>query len=366
MDIRKQVLTSMHRCYACAPLAVGGQWGVQFATEGEGPCLRFTGPDFTRVETVWDGPGGTMTMVPLPGRVDGAFLAVQRFFRMFQWEEAGLALACPPATPGGPWRVRGLCTLPYVHRFDVLTGADGVHYLVAATLAGNKASKDDWSSPGRLLWARLHEDAGGPLTFAALGEGITQNHGYWRGMWQGRMSGFFSGREGIFVVTPPEGRGGAWRVERLLDVPVSDLALADIDGDGEDELATLEPFHGNLLRVWKRVHGAFVPVYEHPDRSDFYHAVWGGMLGGAPAFLAGCRRGTQALYLIRAGATEPLSLTSTTLDSGGGPSNVAVLHARDSGLDHDIVLAANREAGEAVLYHFPAHTCPEQKGGGHA
>ena len=351
MFIRKQDLVAMHRCYACVPLTVGDVPGVLFATEGEGPCLRFTGPDFARVETVWEGPGGTMSMVPLPGR-DGEFLAVQKFFRMFQWEEACLVWVRPPAGAGEAWRVNHLLTLPYLHRFDVLTGADGTLYVVAATLARAKESKEDWSQPGSLYWGLLPDAPEHPLRMQPLREGITQNHGYCRAQWQGRESGLFTGREGVFAVTPPETKGGIWRLEHILRNPVSDVAVLDVDGDGEPELATLSPFHGACFRVWKKQEGAFRPVYEHPDHSDFYHVVWGGMLGGQPTFLGGCRRGSQALFMLRCTGQPPLSFTATVLDEGVGPSNVAVFPAAKNGCGHDIVLSANREAGWAALYHF--------------
>ena len=50
--------------------------------DAPGPCYAFDSQTYER-ETVWEEPGGTMAMVPLPGK-NGDFLAVQRFFPGFQ------------------------------------------------------------------------------------------------------------------------------------------------------------------------------------------------------------------------------------------------------------------------------------------
>ena len=76
MRIEKRFLTEMNRCYSASSIVVDGQTRILLATEGEGPCLAWSGADYDSVDTVWDGPGGTMSMVPIPGS-NGEFLAVQ-------------------------------------------------------------------------------------------------------------------------------------------------------------------------------------------------------------------------------------------------------------------------------------------------
>ena len=63
---RSQVVTALH-----GPL--GGELRHVVATEGVGPCVSFSDADRS-AETVWEGPGGTMNIVPLPGGKD-EFLA---------------------------------------------------------------------------------------------------------------------------------------------------------------------------------------------------------------------------------------------------------------------------------------------------
>jgi hypothetical protein len=131
-----------------------------------------------------------------------------------------------------------------------------------------------------------------------------------------------------------------------MDWPISDIAAIDIDGDGELEFATIEPFHGSHFRVYKKVGGAFEMIYEHPEVSDFYHVVVGATLAGRPVFIGGCRRGKQQLFYVHAKSTSPLALAAVLMDEGVGPSNVHVMHEPG----RDIIVSANREKAEAALY----------------
>ena len=67
MKIDKRFLATLNRCYSCNSIEVDGQTRILLATEGEGACLAWSGPDYKQSHTVWDGPGGTMSIVPIPG-----------------------------------------------------------------------------------------------------------------------------------------------------------------------------------------------------------------------------------------------------------------------------------------------------------
>lgn len=47
---------------------------------------------------------------------------------------------------------------------------------------------------------------------------------------------------------PPDSPDGEWRVEKILEGQVGEIAFADIDGDGLEEMMTIEPFHGNSMK----------------------------------------------------------------------------------------------------------------------
>ena len=171
MKIEKRFLTTMNRVYSANCIEVDGEPRILLATEGEGPCLAWTGADYTEPHTVWEGPGGTMSMVPIPG-TNGEFLAVQKFFKMFQWEEAKIVHVRP--LPDRGYEVTDVLHLPYIHRFDLLT-VGGRHYFIGCTLATTKQSKEDWSNPGK-IW--VGEFTGkGELQVRVLKDGLSKNHG---------------------------------------------------------------------------------------------------------------------------------------------------------------------------------------------
>ncbi len=340
MKLEKRFLTELNRCYSATCLLVDKEPRILVATEGEGRCLAWSGTDFTEQHTVWEGPGGTMSMVPIAG-TNGEFLAVQEFFRMFQWEEAKIVHVRPLVNHS--YAVSDVLHLPYIHRFDLLTVGNR-NYFIGCTLATSKQSKDDWSDPGK-IW--VGEFTGrGPLELTVLKDGLSKNHGYSRLTRQGAMSSLVTCEQGAFEVTPPQQPGGAWRMEQFMDWPISDISAVDIDGDGELEFATIEPFHGNYFRVYKKINGEFEKVFEHPEVSDFYHVVLGTTLAGLPVFIGGCRRGKQQLFYVRASRTRPLELRAELIEEGVGPSNIYVRHEEN----RDIIVAANREKAEVALY----------------
>ncbi len=340
MNIQKQVLATLKGCYSCNSIELDGRTNILLASEGENACLAWSAPDYKQSHTVWEGPGGTMSIVPIPG-TNGEFLAVQKFFRMFDWEEAKVVHVRP--LPGNKYEVTDILHLPYIHRFDLLTVGDR-HYFIAGTLATKKATKEDWSSPGK-IWVGEYTGVG-PLTVTVLQDGITQNHGYSRLVRDGVMHGLVTGREGAFEVTPPQTADGQWTVRQFMDWPISDIAALDIDGDGELEFATIEEFHGQYFRIYKKIDGRFVKVFEHPEVTEFYHVVVGTTLAGEPVFIGGCRRGKQQLFYVRAKQKAPLELEAVLIEEGVGPSNAYVLHEEN----RDILVAANRETNEAALY----------------
>jgi hypothetical protein len=340
MKFEKRKLTTLKSVYSCNSIEVDGQTRILLASEADAPCLAWSAPDYTENHTVWEGPGGTMSIVPIPG-TNGEFLAVQKFYRFYDWEEAKVVHVRPLA--GGKYEVTDILYLPYIHRFDLLT-VGGRHYFIAGTLATTKATQDDWSNPGK-IWIGEYKGVG-PLSVSVLKDGITQNHGYSRLVRDGVMRGLITGREGAFEVTPPLTPDGQWSVQQFMDWPISDISAIDIDGDGELEFATVEEFHGQYFRIYKKIDGRFVKIFEHPEVTEFYHVVVGATLAGEPVFLGGCRRGRQQLFYVCARQKTPLELEAVLIEEGVGPSNAYVLHEKG----RDIIVAANRETNEAALY----------------
>jgi hypothetical protein len=279
-----------------------------------------------------------MSMVALPG-ANGEFLAVQRFFPGFQAQGAEIVWV-----RGGEkgWQASTLCKLPYLHRFDILERG-GKRYLLCCTLCTTKNGAEDWTSPGGLYTAELPDNLNIPFSLTQIAGGMTRNHGYWRVKNNSYTSAMTSCDQGIFEVFPPAEYKGKWTVTKVFGKPASDIALADIDGDGIDELAAIEPFHGSRFCIYSRQGNGCSLLYQHPGNTDFLHVVWGGKLRGENVFIGGERGGLKELFLLRC---QDGKIVSEIIETGAGPANISVVN----GKDRDLILVANHESGEGAVY----------------
>ncbi len=339
MKVKKTVLARLDKCYAVSIMPIGGILRHIVATEGVGPCVAFSGLDHS-METVWEGPGGTMNIVPIPGAKD-EFLASQDFVPTFQAKESKIVHV---RYAEGAWSVKPVMTIPYLHRFDVCqVGAR--RFLVGSTLALFKEGKEDWTKPGSVYVGELPETIDGPFPIRPVLGGITKNHGFCKAAWKGRAAYLVSGVEGVWALYIPRDGDGEWESERILDHEVSDIAVCDLDGDGELELAAIEPFHGSKGLIYKTKGGILEPILER--EYEFGHVVWGGSIAGKSAFIIGGRKGNRELNVFTWNPATA-SIDRFLVDDSGGASNIAVRHEAD----RDLILAANREIGEVALYEI--------------
>lgn len=337
MKFEKHSLCHIPFCYAVGAMPVGGRQTYFFATDDIGPCYAVDARTLAR-ETVWDGPGGTMSIVPLPNEPD-AFLASQNFMPGFAAAHARIVKV--KRTPSG-WTVTPWLKLPYVHRFDLLQ-RDGRWYFLACILSSTQEEHARRDCPGYLAAAPMSADFAPPAHLEVIARGMARNHGYCRVAREGYDQAYTACDQGVFRVTPPAAPGENWTVEQLLKQAASDVAVCDIDGDGQEELAVIHPFHGDVFAVYHRKGHGYTPCYCYPKPAPFLHAIWGGTLRGKPVFLAGCRAGDKDFFLVE---HTPSGLRARLIETGAGPSNVTVL----PGPDHDTILIANRESHEAAVF----------------
>lgn len=346
MRFEKTPLFELDHVYAVSAMADGkGGNAAFYASEARDACYKLPLPDCApeKKELVWAGPGGVMSMVPIEEK-PGEFLAISKFFRLYQWEEAQIIWAW--STESG-YETKALLNIPYIHRFDVISSPKGL-YFIGCNLSDKKDERDDWRVPGNIFVGRLDTEKREIVELRRLQGGLFQNHGYCRDVENGVTRSLIGCREGVFSVTAPGMGHEDWHMEKLADMAVSDMAMVDIDGDGEKELATIETFHGCYFRVYKKVDDAWVQIFEHPEVTEFYHVVWGGQLCGEPAFIGGCRRGKRQLFAV---VWDGSGCAVETIDEDVGPSNVCVTHTEQG----DLILSANRETAEAAVYRvFPA------------
>lgn len=345
MKIEKKVISHLTKCYSIAPLRYHTQDYILVAAEKQDPCLLFD-CDGNQVDKIWDGPGGTMSMVQVPG-TDGQFLATHQFYSPNDSKEAKIVIVTPESK--GEWQVRTLVKLPFVHRFDILE-RNGVHYLIACALKSGHEYKEDWSMPGKVYAAVLPDDLSifdddHQLELKVIKDDMLKNHGYYRIPEKDKDTCVVSADSGVYLFTPPESPDGEWKIEQLIHTPASDAALVDMDEDDEKELIVLSPFHGDTISIYKKINNVYEKVYEYEKKAEFTHAIYGGMLCGHPAAVIGHRKGERNLIAFTWNK-ESGQYQSEIIDRDCGPANV--FHYMKDGVDR--LISANREIDEVALY----------------
>lgn len=349
MKVEKKVISNLTKCYSIAPLTYQGKNHFLVAAEKIDRCLLFD-LEGNLVDTVWEEPGGVMTMAQVPGS-DGQFLATHKFYSPNDSKEAKIVIVTPKGK--GDWEVRTLVDLPFVHRFDIIN-RNGVNYLIACALKSGHEFKDDWSMPGKVYAAVLPDDLSqfnenNQLELTVIKDDMLKNHGYYKVEDQGIMTSIVCADSGVYQFIPPTEAVGEWTINHLLQEPASDAVLVDFDGDGEKELAVLSPFHGEKIMIYKKQDGEFKKVYQYEKDAEFTHAIYGGMLCGKPALVVGHRKGERNLIVFTYNA-ETLGYEAEVIDSDVGPANV--YHYEYNG--KDVLIATNREIDQVAMYTLEA------------
>ena len=370
LKVNKKVIGELEKCYSLALLNYQGKDHFLIAAEKCSPCYLYDLAG-NREETVWEGPGGVMTMIQVPKgpkTPDGQFLATRKFYSPNNGKGASIVIVTPKeknnptrsrsvsdsqdAEASAPclWEVRTLCDLPFVHRFGILKGGDK-YYLIACALKSDHEYKNDWRFPGKVFVAELPEDLSSfndvdQLQMTMLKNGMLKNHGYYlHDDGGGNTSAVVSCDNGVFQFVPPQQEGGEWEVRTLTEDAASDGLLLDLNGDGEEELCTIAPFHGDTVNIYQKKDGKFVLDYTYPEKLDFLHAIFGGEVCGKPTWILGNRKENRDLLAF---TYEDGKYQAQKLDEGRGAANV--LHYVYEG--KDILIGANRETDEIAYYEL--------------
>lgn len=345
MEFNKKVIDEIFKCYSVNALSIEGKTQLIYAAEGPGSLQIFSGDDFDEKNVIWDNDdeqGGTMSVVAVPDK-EGYFFVSKGFFSMVDSETSGIYLV---RYKDGEFVEERILDIPYLHRFDVINIGEK-RFLIAAALHSGKVDKEDWSKPGKVFVTELPYDLDGEINveLTLLKDGITKNHGFNKGVYKGMDVTFVASEEGVIAVIPPQKDVTEWTVETIFTHPVSDVAAIDLDGDGEAEYALLSPFHGNQFDVYKNVDGEFKSVYKYPKSLDFYHAIFADTFNGVPSFVIGARKEDMDLYLVQYDADKK-EFVSYLIDTEVGAANARIIHTEQG----DIIMAANRQIGQAAIY----------------
>ncbi len=340
MKLKKVATHKLEKCYSIASLEMGGDKNVLVAAEKTDSCLLFS-EDCEVIATVWDGPGGVMTMCQIPG-LDGEFLSTQKFYSPNDSKEAVLVHASPIGN--GEFAIKTVADLPFVHRFDILV-SNGEKYIVACTLKSGHKEKDDWSSPGKIVACKLPDFStfaeGDRLQFEVIAEGVLKNHGYSR-QYDGENTYSVIGSEsGIFEVKPPTSESD-WKVTKICDDKASDMAFADVNGDGVAEMITISDFHGEKVTIYEKGENGYTPVWKYDKELPFAHSIFGGNVKGKECFIIGNRGGDRDITAFYFDGGYKAEL----LDTNAGSANVMLWKNNKN----TMLVSTNREIDEIAFY----------------
>ena len=339
MKIEKIHLDDIKRCYCASNIQMNGENHILLASEDPDVlCAMYDTKTFQREEIVWEKPGGCMSIIPFPKR-ENEFLAVQEFYLKVS---PSLAKIVWGKHDKDGWQFKDVLHLPYIHRFDIYH-ANGIDYFIGATIATSKEDKNDWRVPGRIYVGKIPEDSSSGIELEILVDGLYRNHGYWHDEENGHDVGYFGSDQGIIKVSPPKTINGQWSVEYVMEGQIGEIACADIDEDGQKEILTIEPFHGNKICMYHKNGNIYEKIWEYDNEIDFAHTLVGTMLCGKPAFLAGIRRKDAELIYIQ---QKEGRIQAHVIEKGAGPANLCVVH--EDG--RDLIVAANHTANEAAVY----------------
>ena len=334
--LKKQNILQVRNVYTANAFAVGGQFfiGAGSETEPEVKLYELAGGGEELLEGC---PGGMMSFLPIPGK-GGSFVTIMGLFPPFIGQEAGLYLH---VKTGNKWETFKIAELPFAHRCEFVEHGGG-YYLVAATVSKYKENPGDWSRPGEVYILTPGEDPAQPWGKLRIDSGITRNHGMTRTRIEGKETICISGAEGIFSIIP--GDQQRWSVRRVFEREVSEMTFIDLDGDGHQELVTIEPFHGNTLNIYKKEAKGWELRFS--DSLSFGHGLSSGKFNGIPVVVAGNRSGSLALEAFTVSDLAKGIVKRVVIEPNAGPTQTQVF----SHASRDYILSANQRKNEVAIY----------------
>jgi hypothetical protein len=332
---RKRIL-QIKNVYTANAFVSGSSAMVGAGSETE-PVVQLYDLASGAVDSLEKCPGGVMSMIPVPDK-PLKLLSVMGLFPPFIGKDA--ALFYHQKQVGG-WKTTRALDLPFAHRCDFLPHPSR-NILIAASVSSFKENADDWSLPGVLLAISLDGNDPGAWHVETIESSLFRNHGMGRYIIDGAERLCVSGDAGVFSVEL-SGKD-TYELLPLFEKEVSEMTFIDLDGDGRSELICIEPFHGNVLNIYKRKADAWKLKYSAP--LSFGHGLSSGMFNGSPLVVVGNRRDSLALEIFTVDNLNKGSVNRRVIEENAGPTQTQVF----SFGKQDYILSANQRKNEVVLY----------------
>ena len=333
---KKKVILEIEAIYTANAFSVGSEYFIGAGSETKPEVYLYNILTETASQ-VTGSPGGVMTFVPVPGHPD-QFVSIMGLFPPFIGSEAGLFLH---QLINGEWHTNRVLHLPFAHRCEILNRG-GKNYLFAATVSKFKENPQDWSHPGEVHLVAMDEQQGTNWESRIIHAGVTRNHGMIRTRVHGIETICVSGQEGILCLEEVPGKD--WLLRPMFEREVSEMTFIDLDGDGQDELVTIEPFHGETLNVYKNTGSEWELCMS--DSLSFGHGLSSGFYQQKPIIVAGNRSGSLALESFHILDLGKRKYEKTVIERDAGPTQTQVFSAGDT----DYILSANQRKNEVALY----------------
>ena len=335
--MKKKVILNIESVYTANAFQVGSEFYVAAGSETK-PEVYLYNLTSGKSNLVNGCPGGVMSFIPTPGNPD-LFFSIMGLFPPFIGLEAGVFMH---RRTGEKWETKKAFDLPFAHRCEILN-RNGKNYLFAAAVSKHKTNPEDWSKPGEMHLIRLEDNIELPLKSELIDESLTRNHGMLRTKINGVETVCMSGADGIFYFEQQS--GDKWVKKQIFDKEVSEFGFIDLDGDDQEELVVIEPFHGQTLNVYKRKGEKWELKFS--DSLTFGHGLSCGVFNGKPIITVGSRRGSFALDMFKVIDLAAGKFSREVIEEDAGPTQTQVFTANGT----DYILSANQKKNEVALYY---------------
>ncbi len=337
--LEKESILEIKNIYTANAFQVKGECFVGAGSETE-PDVKLYHLQHRQTEQITGCPGGMMSFLPVPGR-NNQYISIMGLFPPFIGGEAGLYLH---TVSSGRWRTEKVMDLPFAHRCEFIQEGNNV-FLVAATVSRFKEDPSDWSRPGELHIIDIGKQDQLPWKSSVTDQKLFRNHGMTKIILDGAQAICVSGAEGIFAVQRKQKN---WQIDPVFHREVSEMCFIDLDGDGVDELVTIEPFHGDSICIYKREAKQWNLLFS--DSLSFGHGLSAGYFQGIPVVVAGNRSGSFALEMFTANNLAKGIVEKSVIETEAGPTQTQVFTYGSV----DYILSANQRKNEVAIYsHVP-------------